>query len=62
MERSEFPHLHDSQDESVQKGGIIGPDILHSLAAATSAEQHERANGFAIYEAGLVTGSHSTWR
>ncbi|POM58858.1 Gag protein [Phytophthora palmivora] len=40
MDRGEFPHLTDSQFESVRKMvGIFGGDALRSLAAATPAEQ-----------------------
>ncbi|POM66077.1 Gag protein, partial [Phytophthora palmivora] len=39
MDRGEFPHLTDSQFESVRKMvGIFGGDALRSLAAATPAE------------------------
>ncbi|POM81415.1 Gag protein, partial [Phytophthora palmivora] len=47
MDRGEFPHLTDSQFESVQKMvGIFGGDALRSLAAATPAEQVERIEAF----------------
>ncbi|GMF31005.1 unnamed protein product [Phytophthora lilii] len=55
MDRSEFPHLTDSQFESVRKmGGISGMDVLRSLAAATLAEQIERVAVFDMYERGLI--------
>ncbi|POM80585.1 Gag protein, partial [Phytophthora palmivora] len=47
MDRGEFPHLTDSQFESVRKMvGIFGGDALRSLAAATPAEQVERIEAF----------------
>ncbi|KAG3053728.1 hypothetical protein PI125_g25967 [Phytophthora idaei] len=55
MDRNEFPHLNDSQYESVQKmAGIFGVDALQSLVAATPAEQVERVNAFDTYERGLI--------
>ncbi|KAG3232634.1 hypothetical protein PI124_g22285 [Phytophthora idaei] len=55
MDRNEFPHLNDSQYESVQKmAGIFGVDALQSLVAATPAEQAERVNAFDTYERGLI--------
>ena len=55
MDRTEFPHLNDSQYESVRKmAGIFGTDALRSLAAATPAEQVERINAFDTYERGLI--------
>uniref|UniRef100_H3H3J4 Retrotransposon gag domain-containing protein n=1 Tax=Phytophthora ramorum TaxID=164328 RepID=H3H3J4_PHYRM len=55
MDRSEFPHLNDSQFESVRKmAGIFGMDALQSLAAATPAEQLERVSAFDTYEQGLI--------
>ncbi|POM80113.1 Gag protein [Phytophthora palmivora] len=51
MDRGEFPHLTDSQFESVRKMvGIFGGDVLRSLAAATPAEQVERIEAFDTYE------------
>ncbi|POM75119.1 Gag protein, partial [Phytophthora palmivora] len=47
MDRGEFPHLTDSQFESVRKMvGIFGGDALRSLAAATPTEQVERIEAF----------------
>ncbi|POM59607.1 Pol protein, partial [Phytophthora palmivora] len=47
MDRGEFPHLTDSQFESVRKMvGIFGGDALRSLAAATPAELVERIEAF----------------
>ncbi|POM58827.1 Gag protein [Phytophthora palmivora] len=47
MDRAEFPHLTDSQFESVRKMvGIFRGDALRSLAAATPAEQVERIEAF----------------
>uniref|UniRef100_H3GQN2 Reverse transcriptase domain-containing protein n=1 Tax=Phytophthora ramorum TaxID=164328 RepID=H3GQN2_PHYRM len=55
MDRSEFPHLNDSQFESVRKmAGIFGMDALQSLAAATPAEQLERVSAFDTYDQGLI--------
>ncbi|KAE9301015.1 hypothetical protein PF008_g22867 [Phytophthora fragariae] len=55
MDRTEFPHLSDSQYESVRKmAGIFGTDVLRSLAVATPAEQVERINAFDTYERGLI--------
>ncbi|POM79216.1 Pol protein [Phytophthora palmivora] len=55
MDRGEFPHLTDSQFESVRKMvGIFGGDALRSLAAATPAEQVERIEAFNTYERGLI--------
>ncbi|POM66744.1 Gag protein [Phytophthora palmivora] len=55
MDRGEFPHLTDSQFESVRKMvGIFGGDALRSLAAATPAEQVERIEAFDTYERGLI--------
>uniref|UniRef100_H3GYN7 Retrotransposon gag domain-containing protein n=1 Tax=Phytophthora ramorum TaxID=164328 RepID=H3GYN7_PHYRM len=55
MERSEFPHLNDSQFESVRKmGGIFGRDVLRGLASVTPAEQVERVNAFDTYERELI--------
>ncbi|POM59086.1 Gag protein [Phytophthora palmivora] len=55
MDRGEFPHLIDSQFESVWKMvGIFGGDALRSLAAATPAEQVERIEAFYTYERGLI--------
>ncbi|POM74504.1 Pol protein [Phytophthora palmivora] len=55
MDRGEFPHLTDSQFESVRKVvGIFGGDALRSLAAATPAEQVERIKAFDTYERGLI--------
>ncbi|POM62105.1 putative Polyprotein [Phytophthora palmivora] len=51
----EFPHLTDSQFESVRKMvGIFGGDTLRSLAAAMPAEQVERIEAFDTYEGGLI--------
>ncbi|POM74539.1 Pol protein [Phytophthora palmivora] len=51
MDRGEFPHLTDSQFESVRKMvGIFGGDALRSLAAATPAEQVERIEAFGTHE------------
>ncbi|POM63322.1 Gag protein [Phytophthora palmivora] len=59
MNRGEFPHLTDSQFESVRKMvGIFGGDALRSLAAATPAEQVERIQAFDTYERGLIA---HTW-
>ncbi|KAG2799946.1 hypothetical protein PC129_g19787 [Phytophthora cactorum] len=45
MDRNEFPHLNDSQYESVRKmAGTFDMDALQSLVAATPAEQVERVN------------------
>uniref|UniRef100_H3H1J0 CCHC-type domain-containing protein n=1 Tax=Phytophthora ramorum TaxID=164328 RepID=H3H1J0_PHYRM len=55
MERSEFPHLNDSQFESVRKmGGNFGRDVLRGLASVTPAEQVERVNAFDTYERELI--------
>ncbi|KAG3102447.1 hypothetical protein PI125_g14169 [Phytophthora idaei] len=55
MDQNEFPHLNDSQYESVRKmAGIFGIDALQSLVAATPAEQVERVNAFDIYERGFI--------
>ncbi|KAG3209254.1 hypothetical protein PC129_g19730 [Phytophthora cactorum] len=55
MDRNDFPHLNDSQYESVRKmAGIFGMDALQSLVAATPAEQVERVNAFDTYERGLI--------
>ncbi|KAG3245726.1 hypothetical protein PI124_g9524 [Phytophthora idaei] len=55
MDRNEFPHLNDSQYESVRKmAGIFGMEALQSLVAATPAEQVERVNAFDTYERGLT--------
>ncbi|POM78173.1 Gag protein [Phytophthora palmivora] len=55
MDRGEFPHLTDSQFESVRTMvGIFGGDALRSLAAATPAEQVERIEAFDTYEQGLI--------
>ncbi|KAG3009903.1 hypothetical protein PC123_g11192 [Phytophthora cactorum] len=55
MDRNEFPHLNDSQYESVRKmAGIFGMDALRSLVAATPAEQVELVNAFGTYERGLI--------
>ncbi|POM81541.1 Gag protein [Phytophthora palmivora] len=65
MDRGEFPHLTDSQFESVRKMvGIFGGDALRSLAAATPAEQVERIKVFATYERGLIAhvqGMQTPW-
>ncbi|KAG2776585.1 hypothetical protein PC116_g28012 [Phytophthora cactorum] len=46
MDRNEFPHLNDSQYESVRKmAGIFGMEAL----------QIERVNAFDTYERGLIT-------
>ncbi|POM57658.1 Gag protein [Phytophthora palmivora] len=51
MDRGEFPHLTDSQFESVRKMvGIFGGDALRSLVAATPAE----LEAFDTYERGLI--------
>ncbi|POM62203.1 Gag protein [Phytophthora palmivora] len=61
----EFPHLTDSQFESVRKMvGIFGGDALRSLAAATPAEQVERIEAFDTYERGLIAhvqGLRAPW-
>ncbi|KAG2760423.1 hypothetical protein PC129_g20573 [Phytophthora cactorum] len=55
MDRNEFPHLNDSQYESVRKmAGIFGMEAMQSLVAATPAEQVERVNAFDTYERGLI--------
>ncbi|POM81642.1 Gag protein [Phytophthora palmivora] len=55
MDKGEFPHLTDSQFESVRKMvGIFGGDALRSLAAATPAEQVERIEAFDTYVRGLI--------
>ncbi|POM76700.1 Gag protein [Phytophthora palmivora] len=55
MDRGEFPHLTDSQFESVWKMvGIFGGDALRNLTAATSAEQVERLDAVDTYEQGLI--------
>ncbi|KAG3064127.1 hypothetical protein PI124_g18799 [Phytophthora idaei] len=55
MDRNEFPHLNDSQYESVRKmAGIFGMEALQSLVAATPAEQVERVNAFDTNERGLI--------
>ncbi|PSD62762.1 hypothetical protein C7G80_19295, partial [Acinetobacter nosocomialis] len=55
MDRGEFPHLTDSQFESVRKmTGIFGGEVLRSLAVATPAEQAERIEAFDTYERGLI--------
>ncbi|POM78720.1 Gag protein [Phytophthora palmivora] len=55
MDRGEFPHLTDSQFESVRKMvSIFGGDALRSLAAATPAEQVERIEALDKYERGLI--------
>ncbi|POM76467.1 LOW QUALITY PROTEIN: Gag protein [Phytophthora palmivora] len=55
MDRGEFPHLTDSQFESVRKMvGIFGGDALRSLAAATPVEQVKRIEAFDMYERGLI--------
>ncbi|POM64308.1 Gag protein [Phytophthora palmivora] len=55
MDRGEFPHLTDSQFESVRKMvGIFGGDALRSLAAATPVEQVKRIEAFDTYERGLI--------
>ncbi|KAG2974945.1 hypothetical protein PC121_g23442 [Phytophthora cactorum] len=55
MDRNGFPHLNDSQYESVRQiAGIFGMDALQSLVAATPAEQVERVNAFDTYERGLI--------
>ncbi|ETO99594.1 hypothetical protein F441_22990 [Phytophthora nicotianae CJ01A1] len=55
MDRNEFPHLNDSQFESVRKmAGIFGMQALQSLVASTPAEQVERVNAFDTYEQGLI--------
>uniref|UniRef100_H3GMJ2 Gag protein n=1 Tax=Phytophthora ramorum TaxID=164328 RepID=H3GMJ2_PHYRM len=55
MERSEFPHLNDSQFESVRKmGGMFGRDVLRGLASVTPAEQVERVHAFDTYERELI--------
>ncbi|POM70551.1 Gag protein [Phytophthora palmivora] len=57
MDRGEFPHLTDSQFESVRKMvGIFGGDALRSLAAAMLAEQVECIEAFDTYERGHVQG------
>ncbi|POM75255.1 Gag protein, partial [Phytophthora palmivora] len=59
MDRGKFPHLTDSQFESVRKMvGIFGGDILRSLAAATPAEQVERIESFDTYERGRGEGEN----
>ena len=55
MDRSDFPHLNDSQFESVRKmAGIFGMEALHSLASAAQAEKVERIAAFDMYERGLI--------
>ncbi|POM70012.1 Gag protein [Phytophthora palmivora] len=55
MDRGEFPHLTDSQFESVRKMvGIFGGDALRSFAAATPAEQVERIKAFDTHHRGLI--------
>ncbi|KAG3180386.1 hypothetical protein PC128_g15610 [Phytophthora cactorum] len=55
MDRNAFPHLNDSQYESVRKmAGIFDIDALQSLVAATPAEQVERVSAFDTYERGLI--------
>ncbi|KAG3195892.1 hypothetical protein PC128_g8102 [Phytophthora cactorum] len=55
MDRNDFPHLNDSQYESVRKtAGIFGMEALQSLVSATPAEQVERVNAFDTYERGLI--------
>ncbi|KAG2900011.1 hypothetical protein PC119_g21876 [Phytophthora cactorum] len=55
MDWNEFPHLNDSQYESVRKmAGIFGKEALQSLVAATPAEQVERVNVFDTYERGHI--------
>jgi len=55
MDRSEFPHLNDSQFESVRNmTGIFGVEALHSLVSASQAEQVERIAAFDTYERGLI--------
>uniref|UniRef100_H3GQK7 Uncharacterized protein n=1 Tax=Phytophthora ramorum TaxID=164328 RepID=H3GQK7_PHYRM len=55
MERSEFPHLNDSQFEPVRKmGGIFGRDVFRGLASVMPAEQVERVNAFDTYERELI--------
>ncbi|POM69239.1 Gag protein [Phytophthora palmivora] len=55
MDRGEFPHLTDSQFESVRKMvGIFGGEALRNLAAATPAEQVKRVEVFDKYERGLI--------
>ncbi|POM77005.1 Gag protein, partial [Phytophthora palmivora] len=55
MDRGEFPHLTDSQFESVRKMvGIFGGDALRSLAAATPAEQVERIEAFGADQRRLI--------
>ncbi|POM62241.1 Pol protein, partial [Phytophthora palmivora] len=59
MDRGEFPHLTDSQFESVRKmAGIFGGEALRSLAAATPTEQVERIKVFDTYERGLIAHVH----
>ncbi|KAG3183434.1 hypothetical protein PC128_g14185 [Phytophthora cactorum] len=56
MDRNEFPHLNDSQYESVRKmADIFGMDALQSLVAATPVEQVERVNALDTYERGLIS-------
>ncbi|KAK1931788.1 hypothetical protein P3T76_012720 [Phytophthora citrophthora] len=63
MDRSEFPHLTDSQFESARKmTGIFGMDAFHSLAAATPAEQVERVTAFDMYERGLIEHIRGTFQ
>ncbi|ETP37888.1 hypothetical protein F442_14352 [Phytophthora nicotianae P10297] len=55
MDRNEFPHLNDSQFESVRKmTDIFGMQALQSLVASTPAEQVERVNAFDMYEQGHI--------
>ncbi|POM76461.1 Gag protein [Phytophthora palmivora] len=56
MDRGEFPHLTDSQFDSVRKMvGIFGGDALRSCAAATPAERVERIEAFDTYERELIS-------
>ncbi|POM66681.1 Gag protein [Phytophthora palmivora] len=65
MDRGEFPHLTDSQFESVRKMVVIfGGDALRSLAAVMPAEQVERIEAFDTYERGLIAhvqGLQTPW-
>ncbi|KAK1946300.1 hypothetical protein P3T76_001853 [Phytophthora citrophthora] len=62
MDRSEFPHLTDSQFESVRKmAGIFGMDAFRSLAAATPAVQVERVTAFDMCERWLIEHVRGTF-
>ncbi|POM68127.1 Gag protein [Phytophthora palmivora] len=61
MDRGEFPHLTDSQFESVRKMvGIFGGDALRSFAVATPAEQVERIEAFDTTRC-ISGGESPTW-